>query len=145
MRGGSSEALASRKVVYREVCTEGSETAKSGTDEQKRYTRQIYSGKQPRSCNAQKEKRIDMYIPQRLDEGKSSYRGRSPLSRVDRGEVSRGHNSWSNEPTGRKKILRKEVSHPNEGLNVRKFQMWHGIIRSGMIACNKRDREKREN
>jgi len=26
-------------VVYREVCTEGSETTKSGTDEQKRYIR----------------------------------------------------------------------------------------------------------
>ena len=32
MRGVVSEALASRKVVYREVCTEGSEPAKSGTD-----------------------------------------------------------------------------------------------------------------
>src|ERR1035437_6417649 len=27
------------KVVYREVCTEGSQTAKSSTDEQKRYMR----------------------------------------------------------------------------------------------------------
>ena len=31
--------LASRKVVHCEVSTEGSETAKSGTDEQKRYKR----------------------------------------------------------------------------------------------------------
>ena len=36
MRGVVSEALASRKVANREVYTEGSETAKSGTDEQKR-------------------------------------------------------------------------------------------------------------
>ena len=35
MRGVVSEALASDKVVYREVCAEGSQTAKSGTDEQK--------------------------------------------------------------------------------------------------------------
>jgi hypothetical protein len=35
MCGVVSEALASGKVVYREVCTEGSQTAKSGTDEQK--------------------------------------------------------------------------------------------------------------
>jgi len=56
MRGVISEALASRKVVYREVCTEGSEPAKSGTDEQKRHKRQIYSGKQPRSCNAPKQR-----------------------------------------------------------------------------------------
>ena len=34
-----SEALASRKVVYCEVCTEGSEPAKVGTDEQKLNTR----------------------------------------------------------------------------------------------------------
>jgi hypothetical protein len=45
MRGVVSEALASGKVVYREVCTEGSQTAKSGTDEQKRDMRHSYSGK----------------------------------------------------------------------------------------------------
>ena len=33
------EALASGKVVYREVRTEGSQTAKSGTDVQKRHMR----------------------------------------------------------------------------------------------------------
>ena len=33
-RGSCPEALASRKVVYREVCTEGSETAKPGSNEQ---------------------------------------------------------------------------------------------------------------
>ena len=32
--GFMPEALASGKVVYREVCTEGSQTAKVGTDEQ---------------------------------------------------------------------------------------------------------------
>jgi len=36
--GRSPEALASRKVASREAYTEGSETAKSGTDEQKRNT-----------------------------------------------------------------------------------------------------------
>jgi hypothetical protein len=45
MRGVVSEALASGKVVYREVCTEGSQTAKSGTDEQERDMRHSYSGK----------------------------------------------------------------------------------------------------
>ena len=50
MRGVVSEALASRKVVYREVCTEGSEPAKSGTDEQERYMRHNCSGKQPQHC-----------------------------------------------------------------------------------------------
>ena len=41
MRGVVPEALASRKVVCRETCTEGSETAKSGTDEQKRHTEAV--------------------------------------------------------------------------------------------------------
>jgi len=34
VRESCPEALASRKVVYREVCTEGSETAKPGSNEQ---------------------------------------------------------------------------------------------------------------
>jgi len=41
-------------VVCRETCTEGSETAKSGTDEQKRYMRHKYLGKQPHHCKAQR-------------------------------------------------------------------------------------------
>jgi len=39
-------------VVYREVWTEGSETAKFGTDEQKQYMRLFEMGKQPHLCNA---------------------------------------------------------------------------------------------
>ena len=41
-----SEVFASGKVVFREECTEGSQTAKSGTDEQKRDMRHGYSDKQ---------------------------------------------------------------------------------------------------
>jgi len=52
MRGVVSEALASGKVVYREVCTKGSQTAKSGTDEQESDMRHSYSGKQAHHCNA---------------------------------------------------------------------------------------------
>ncbi len=44
MRGFLPEALVSRKVVYREVCTEGSETTKFGTDEQEGYMRHICLG-----------------------------------------------------------------------------------------------------
>jgi hypothetical protein len=33
------ESLASRKLVWGDPCSEGSDTAKSGTDEQKRYKR----------------------------------------------------------------------------------------------------------
>ena len=54
MRGVVSEALASRKLVVGDVRSEGSETAKSGTDEQKRYMRHICSGKQPQHCKAQR-------------------------------------------------------------------------------------------
>ena len=38
-------------MVYREVCTEGSETTKSGTDEQKRYRRLYNEDKQAHHCN----------------------------------------------------------------------------------------------
>jgi hypothetical protein len=44
-------------VVYCEVCTEGSETAKSGTDEQKRYMRHKYLGKQAHLCNTQRKQK----------------------------------------------------------------------------------------
>ena len=53
MHGVVSEALASGKVVYREVYTEGSQTAKSGTDEQERDMRHGYLGKQAHHCKAQ--------------------------------------------------------------------------------------------
>ena len=56
MHGVVSEALAKwqgGKVVYREVYTEGSQTAKSGTDEQERDMRHGYLGKQAHHCKAQ--------------------------------------------------------------------------------------------
>ena len=36
--------LASDKLVYREVSSKGSQTAKAGTDEQKRHTEAVKSG-----------------------------------------------------------------------------------------------------
>jgi hypothetical protein len=65
MRGVVSEALASRKVVYCEVSTEGSETAKSGTDEQKRHMRHNCLGKQAHHCNAlniQESRYVDVAV-----------------------------------------------------------------------------------
>jgi hypothetical protein len=41
-------------VVYREVCIEGSGTAKSGTDEQERHTRLLNEDKQAHHCNVHK-------------------------------------------------------------------------------------------
>jgi len=43
-------------VANREVYTEGSETAKSGTDEQKRDMRLLNEGKQAQLCDAQRVK-----------------------------------------------------------------------------------------
>jgi hypothetical protein len=54
MRGVVSEALASGKLVHREVFSEGSQTAKSGTDEQERDIRHSYLGKQSHLCKAQR-------------------------------------------------------------------------------------------
>jgi len=54
MRGVVPKALASCKVVPGDWSTEGSKTAKSGTDEQKRNMRHIYSGKQAHLCKAQR-------------------------------------------------------------------------------------------
>ena len=51
MRGVVSEALASGKLVSREGCSKGSQTAKSGTDEQKRHMRLRNEDKQAHHCN----------------------------------------------------------------------------------------------
>ncbi len=52
--GLKPEVLASRKLVTGDGGSEGSETAKSGTDEQKLHTRLYREGKQAHHCNAQK-------------------------------------------------------------------------------------------
>lgn len=54
MHGVVSEASASGKVDYREVYTKGSQTAKSGTDEQKRHMRLYNTDKQTHLCNVQR-------------------------------------------------------------------------------------------
>ncbi len=46
-------------MVYREVCTEGSETAKSGTDEQERHKRLFEGGKQAHLCDARNQQPSD--------------------------------------------------------------------------------------
>jgi hypothetical protein len=56
MRRVVSEALASGKVVFLEECSEGSHTAKSGTDEQKRHMRLRNEDKQAHHCNDQRIK-----------------------------------------------------------------------------------------
>jgi hypothetical protein len=51
MRGVVSEALASGKLVTGNGSSEGSQTAKSGTDEQKRHMRLRNEDKQAHHCN----------------------------------------------------------------------------------------------
>jgi len=53
------EALASGKLVIGDNSSEGSQTAKSGTDEQKRYMRLFNVDKQAHHCNVQRiQKRL---------------------------------------------------------------------------------------
>jgi len=54
LRAVEPESLASCKLVYREVCSEGSRTAKSGTDVQKRHMRQVKADKRPQQRNVQR-------------------------------------------------------------------------------------------
>jgi len=56
MRGVVPEALASHKLVFREGCSEGSGTAKSGTDEQERHMRLLDEDKQAHHCNVRRIK-----------------------------------------------------------------------------------------
>jgi hypothetical protein len=96
MRGVVPEALASRKVANREVYTEGSETAKSGTDEQKRNMRHNSSGKQSLHCKAQRTP-IEQLCRFRSDWMKEEALTRGGLG-IDsvsmRQEVSRSHSSY---------------------------------------------------
>ena len=55
------EVLASRKVVLGDRCTEESETAKSGTDEQELYMRLIRTDKVAHRINVQTLKREVFY------------------------------------------------------------------------------------
>jgi len=62
MHGVVSEALASGKVVWGDPYTEGSQTAKSGTDEQKRHRRHRNKDKQPHHCNVHIKSYFDVDV-----------------------------------------------------------------------------------
>lgn len=55
----NGKALASGKVAYREVCTKGSQTAKSGTDEQERHMRLNNEDEQAHHCKVQNFTSLD--------------------------------------------------------------------------------------
>jgi hypothetical protein len=83
MHGVVPEALAGGKVVWGDPCTEGSQTAKSGTDEQKRYMRLFNVGKQAHHCNVQRSPKA-FYSRYRRDwmKGKAITRGGLGLDSV---------------------------------------------------------------
>ena len=56
----SGKALASRKMVWGDPYTEGSETAKVGTDEQEVHKRHISVGKQAHLCKAQRIQKAEV-------------------------------------------------------------------------------------
>ena len=95
MRGVVSEALASRKVVYCEVSTEGSETAKSGTDEQERHMRLQKEDKQTHHCNVRSIKpSICSRCRRHWTKERALTRGGLGIDSVSMSqEVSRGHSS----------------------------------------------------
>ena len=86
-------------MVYCEVCTEGSETAKSGTDEQERHMRHNYPGKQPQPCNAQRTQKGYLCRCRGNRRKEDALTGGDPgVSVTIFREVSRGHSSYGNEP-----------------------------------------------
>ena len=100
MRGVVSEALASRKVVWGDPCTEGSETAKFGTDEQKRHKRHICLGEQPQLCEALRIQRKQVCRCRRHRRKEEALTGGGlGIDSVSMSqEVSRGHINSRNEP-----------------------------------------------
>ena len=99
VRRSCSETLASRKVANRDVSTEGSETAKSGTDEQKRDMRHNCSGEQALLCEAQRTPKEQLCRFRRdWMKEEALTRGGLGIDSVSmRQEVSRGHSNSRNE------------------------------------------------
>jgi hypothetical protein len=62
-------------VVYREVFTEGSQTAKSGTDKQERYMRLLDEDKQTHHCNVRNIKSSCSRYRRHWRKGKALTRG----------------------------------------------------------------------
>ena len=94
----TGEALVSRKVVCREASTEGSETTKSGTDEQKQDKRHNYPGKQAQLCNTPRIPKGTYVDPAVIGRRKTLLPGEVSVLASKSREVSRGHSSCSNEP-----------------------------------------------
>ena len=121
--GVTTRSLVSRKVVYREVCTEVSETASVCTDEQKLNRRHRWTDKVAQHTKVQSVQKFNDVDSAGVSTlGYLTYRGRSSCPRAGQAKKSaevivvRG-----NEP-----MKRLEDSRSNEGLNMVWFQMMQG-------------------
>ncbi|MBW8050755.1 MAG: hypothetical protein FVQ77_10565 [Cytophagales bacterium] len=87
-------------MVSREGYTEGSETAKPGTDEQEVHKRHTVMGKQAHLCNARPLPKMAVCrcTRHRVKDNALTWGGLGIDSVSMRQEVSRGHSSCSNEP-----------------------------------------------
>ena len=136
MRGVVSEALVSRKVACCETYTEGSETTKSGSDEQKRHMRLLGEDKQAHHCNVPNLSHLIVDVAgigrrkkllpgevlevtgllfQEVSVRLSSRRSLTPKSEA----IVVGRNEPMNEA---------EVSQADEGLNVKQLQISNGVF-----------------
>lgn len=121
--GVTTRSLVSRKVVYREVCTEVSETTSVCTDEQKLNRRHRWTDKVAQHTKVQSVQKFNDVDSAGVSTlGYLTYRGRSSCPRAGQAKKSaevivvRG-----NEP-----MKRLEDSRSNEGLNMVWFQMMQG-------------------
>jgi len=121
MRGVVSEALASGKVVWGDPCTEGSQTAKSGTDEQKRHMRLRGGDKQAHHCNVHFTNHHAVDVAG-IGGRKKLLPGEVLRCRVHRKKSAGAIVTGSNEP----RTETVEDSHAGEGPNITTFQMQQG-------------------
>ena len=123
------------KVVYREVSTEGSEAAKSGTDEQefshfhceKWYMRLSAKGKLAHHSEARSQQVAGSRYPEiggrkKLLPGEVCKHFRNVNAEVSRGRSSYRQRAATQNQNG----LKAEASQSNEGLNVEQLQILNG-------------------
>ena len=90
--------LASRKVVCRKAGTEGSETAKVGTDEQKVHKRLHETDEQAHLCEVQRTQKVHAVDVPGISRRNMLLPGEIlTFAAIQEKEVSRGHSNRANE------------------------------------------------
>jgi len=129
-------------VVWGDPYTEGSQTAKSGTDEQERYKRLSSEDKQAHHCNVRRIKAsFGSRYRRHWMKGKALTRGGLADHELIGEKSAEAIVANRNEPS----IEMMEVSRGSEGLNVRLFQMLQGGIYQPCIRRNRERRKVNEN